>query len=313
MIARFCAELDRVGFGSDRLGVAVSGGPDSLALLMLAHAAFGDRVVAATVDHGLRAESAGEAAMVADLCARIGVPHTVLKIEVPQGNLQHQARHARYRALDDWMNDSGLKAVMTAHHADDQAETFMMRLNRGSGLAGLSGIRAIRPIPSGSGTLIRPLLGWRKKELEAIVRDCGIKPVLDPSNTDDRFDRTRIRKALAEADWLDVDALARSTSLLAEAEALLLEFVDQEWSAQVTVEDSGIRYLPGREKPDELHVRIIDRAIRQLGGEARLSQIATLLQALKRGEGGNIAGVLVRAKKGVWVFSPEPPRNQDAA
>ncbi|TNE55325.1 MAG: tRNA lysidine(34) synthetase TilS [Sphingomonadales bacterium] len=294
------------------MGVAVSGGPDSLALLLLAHAANPDRVAAATVDHGLRAESAGEAAMVAELCARIGVPHTVLKIEVPHGNLQHEARHARYNALGEWMNDHRLEAVMTAHHADDQAETFLMRLNRGSGLAGLSGIRAVRTIPGGTGTLVRPLLGWRKAELEAIVRGCGIKPVLDPSNTDDRFDRARIRKALAEADWLDVAAVARSASLLAEAEALLLEFVDQEWSAQVAMEDSAIRYLPGQERSDELHVRIIDRAIRQLGGEARLSQIATLLQALKRGESGNIAGVLVRAKKGEWVFSPEPPRNQGA-
>jgi tRNA(Ile)-lysidine synthase len=142
--------------------VAVSGGPDSLALLLLAHAAMPGLVEAATVDHGLRSESADEAAFVAEICGKLGVPHATLKVTVGAGNLQAEARAARYAALAGWMAERGLAALATAHHADDQAETLILRLNRGSGVAGLAGVRARGLVPGTRLPLLRPLLGWRR-------------------------------------------------------------------------------------------------------------------------------------------------------
>ncbi|MEC7398775.1 MAG: tRNA lysidine(34) synthetase TilS, partial [Pseudomonadota bacterium] len=118
----------------------MSGGPDSLALLLLAQAAFPGMVEAATVDHGLRSESADEARFVAGLCRDRGIPHEILTCAVEAGNMQDRARSARYAALDQWAKEHAIAAIATAHHADDQAETLLMRLNRGSGLSGLSGI-----------------------------------------------------------------------------------------------------------------------------------------------------------------------------
>ena len=124
-----------------RLGLAVSGGPDSCALLLLAATALPGRIAAATVDHGLRAESAAEAQFVADLCALLKVDHAVLAVSVGQGNVQAEARIARYRALAGWAKQTGLAALASAHHADDQAETLLLRLRRASGVAGLAGVR----------------------------------------------------------------------------------------------------------------------------------------------------------------------------
>ncbi|MEO7247763.1 MAG: tRNA lysidine(34) synthetase TilS, partial [Novosphingobium sp.] len=162
----------------------MSGGPDSLALLLLAHELMPDRIAAATVDHGLRAESAAEADMVAQVCANMGVPHEILRVAVAGGNVQAEARAARYAALAEWLDRKELAALVTAHHADDQAETLIMRLNRGSGVAGLAGTRAVGRVP-GSGektmqALLRPLLGWRKAELAGIVGTAGLVAAQDP-------------------------------------------------------------------------------------------------------------------------------------
>lgn len=309
LIARFRAELERLRAESGRLGVAVSGGPDSLALLLLAQTTMPGRVAAATVDHGLRPESAQEAAFVASLCQGLGVPHKVLEVDVPSGNLQANARAARYGALGMWLDTEGLTAIATAHHADDQAETFLMRLNRGSGLSGLAGIRADTVIADHGGRLIRPLLGWRKVELEELVRACGIEPVHDPSNANEDFDRVRIRKALAEADWLDISAIAQSASHLQELDAELAEVAQREWDACVTFVGDQIIYRPGMDGLRMTRQRILTRAIAELGGEMpRGSQVAALLDALEQGEGGNLAGVLAKSGKERWVLRREPPR-----
>src|SRR5215210_1597701 len=181
LVARFAADLDALVAPRSKVGVAVSGGPDSLALLLLAAAARPGLVEAATVDHALRPESRAEAEMVAALCERIAVPHEILTLEWPQApdrNLQARAREARYHALGNWALKRGLAVVATAHHLDDQAETLLMRLARGAGVGGLGATRASRPLVEDV-RLVRPLLGWRKAELIALVAEAGLKPVDD--------------------------------------------------------------------------------------------------------------------------------------
>ncbi len=289
------------------MGIAVSGGADSLALLLLAHTARPGEIEAATVDHGLRPEAAEEAQHVGRICAELGVPHTILTVEVPPGNVQSEARQARYAALAQWMGQRGLGLLASAHHADDQAETLLMRLMRGSGLAGLAGVRAKGTVPGSPYRLIRPLLRWRKLELEALVRDAGFEAVQDPSNSDDRFDRARLRKALAGANWIDPVAIAQSASHLADAEEALQWAARAEWDANVRREEDGtLAYRPTA--PRAIRLIVLGRSLRELGGEPRGGAVADLLDALEAGQGGNLAGVLARVESGEWVLRREPPR-----
>ncbi len=177
-------------------GVAVSGGSDSLAMLLLLHEK-GWSLEAATVDHGLRPEAVEEAAYVAEVCAGLGVPHATLTVDVSRvtGNLQDQARRARYAALRGWAVERGLGHVALGHTMDDQAETFLMRLARGAGIDGLSGMQSHRI--DGKLTWLRPFLSTRREELQDYLRMREVKWVEDPSNADEGFDRIKARKALA--------------------------------------------------------------------------------------------------------------------
>lgn len=220
-VERFRADLARLCDPvTTRLLVAVSGGGDSLALLLLAHAALGDRVEAATVDHGLRPAARAEAAFVAGVCRGLNVPHATLTAPLPArvgrtANVSARARALRYRLLDEHAEATRCTHIATGHHADDQLETMVMRLNRGAGVAGLAGIRAK------TASLVRPLLGWRRTELATLVAAAGLTSVIDPGNTDDRYDRARLRKALADADWIDPDRWQRSAAAIGEAEDAL--------------------------------------------------------------------------------------------
>lgn len=307
LTARFTADLAALWSGTGRLGLAVSGGPDSLALLLLARAALPDRIAAATVDHGLRPEAAQEADMVAQVCASLNVPHQTLRVEVSLGNVQSQARAARYAALAEWMEAEGLEALATAHHADDQAETLLLRLNRGSGASGLAGVRARGLVPNTRLPLVRPLLGWRRSELAGIVSTAGIDAAQDPSNLDDRFDRVRIRKALAGAEWLDVPALAQSASNLADADAALEWAAAREWSEAVTKGPMGLTYRPAA--PRAIALRVLTRLVTELGGEApRGSAVARLFDSLVARQPASIGNLVARAMPDGWSFTKAPKR-----
>lgn len=307
LVGRFAAGIARLRFGGRRLGLAVSGGPDSMAMLLLAEAAIPGHFEVAAVDHGLRPEAADECAMVAQLCAALGVRCEVLQVTVGPGNVQQMARRARYSALAEWAGRQGLSAICTAHHADDQAETLLMRLNRGSGVSGLAGVREAGSIGGHSKLpVLRPVLSFRRADLRTVVERAGIIPATDPSNADARFDRVRIRQALADADWIDPVALAASASHLADAEEALAAFAAQLWSAAVSHERGVLRMQPPALR--EMRLRLAGRAIRELGREPRGSDLARIVDRLDRGEGGNVAGVLVTVEGNDWVFRPEPPR-----
>jgi tRNA(Ile)-lysidine synthase len=240
--------------------------------------------------------------MVARVCAELGVPHTTLAVAVPPGNLQASARAARYGALSDWTKDRHLDAIATAHHADDQTETLLMRLARGSGVAGLAGIRARGIVPGTSLPLLRPLLGWRRHELADVCAAAGLAPVEDPSNADERFDRARMRKHLAGAAWIDPAAWAASAAHLAEADEALEWAARREWDDRVEREGDGFRYRPSA--PRAVRLRVLARIVGTLGGNPRGGEVARLEAA---GE-GSLAGVLARRTADGWLFEPEPPR-----
>jgi len=252
LVERFRNDLDALSAPGDRLGIAVSGGPDSLALLVLAAAARPGEVEAATVDHGLRPGSHAEAEMVAGVCATLDVPHVTLTVawaSPPATAIQEKARDERYRLLSGWLDERNLSALATAHHADDQAETLLMRLNRGSGVRGLAAMRPKALIPGSSKPLLRPLLGWRHAELEALCQSSGLTPVADPSNRDAQFERVRVRQALADAEWLDATGLARSAANLAAADEALEWAASAEWDRAAVPTDQDIVYRPSGAPP----------------------------------------------------------------
>lgn len=307
LTARFAADLAPLWAGEGALGLAVSGGPDSLALLLLANAALPGRVAAATVDHGLRPANAEEAAMVAALCVRLGVPHATLPVTLAEGNVQAEARAARYAALAEWMDRQGCTALATAHHADDQAETLLLRLNRGSGVAGLAGVRARGMVPGTRLPLVRPLLGWRRSELADVVVAAGLIAADDPSNRDDRFDRARLRKAMAGADWLDVPALAASASHLADADAALDWAAVREWQEGVTRAPLGLVYRP--QAPRAIALRVLARIVTELDGTVpRGSAVVRLFDSLVARQPASIGNLVARPLPEGWSFSKAPAR-----
>ncbi|MEL7445743.1 MAG: tRNA lysidine(34) synthetase TilS [Pseudomonadota bacterium] len=319
LIADFSEAVERLWpteFREGRLGLAVSGGPDSLALLLIANAAMTGEIAVASVDHGLRAEAAGEVALVEKVCRGLGVPFTALSVTVEPGNLQAQAREARYDALGAWAIAEGLGAVATAHHADDQAETLLMRLARGSGLSGLAGVRSHGVFPGTHLPLIRPLLDKRKSVLQSVVDRAGIQAVQDPSNHDDRFDRVRVRKHLADHDWLGVENLAESAGHLAEAWRAIEWFAQEDWETQVFREDDGFKYYAN--VPRVVAIETICRAVADIGRSVSRGDAGRAFDRLWREQNASLGGVLVtpgveRVEKAgvtmrVWRFAPEPPR-----
>ena len=306
--------------------LAVSGGPDSTALLYLAaeHAkrAGGPSLFAATVDHGLRPESAGEAAQVGALAARLGVAHVTLTWEgaKPATRLQERAREARYALLIAHAKDIGAEAIVTAHHLDDQAETVLMRLARGSGVAGLAGIPA--ESERGGMKILRPLLDVTKAELIAVCEDAGLAYFSDPSNHNEQFFRARLRKILAE-EGLNASALARLARRAEQVEAAL---VSQTAAAEARL---GLIATGACEanlllaEPTEIVQRLLTAAIARVGkrdaGRIGLEKIETLAAGLRQAWGAgkrfsaNVAGArLCCDAKGSVSVEPEPARRRPA-
>jgi tRNA(Ile)-lysidine synthase len=280
--------------GSRRALLAVSGGPDSTALLVLAHRwrkarRDGPVLVAATVDHRLRPDSRREAADVAKFAKPLGIDHHILvwSGRKPSRGLQEAARDARYGLLTGLAEKIHADAIVTAHTLDDQAETFLMRLAHGSGLAGLGGIRPKRM--RGSVALLRPLLAVPKSRLVAMLRKAKIPYANDKSNTDKRFLRPRLRdlRAGLAAEGLDPERLASVARRLARADEAIESIVDEvqagvaggAWPKSGRLEFSLAAYF---RVPDEIAIRLLGRAIAQAGdeGPVELGKLETLYRAL---------------------------------
>lgn len=266
--------------------LAVSGGPDSTAL-MHASSRFGATVYVATVDHGLRPDSANEAASVGEAAARLGLPHRVLRWAAPRSSsaIQAAARDARYALLAEHARALGADAVLTGHTADDQAETVLMRLIAGSGPSGLAGMRRERALGEGV-RLVRPFLNLPKSDLVAYCEEHGLPFVRDPSNANDRFARVRLRRLMPKlaAEGLSPLRLQRLAARLARDEDALQH-------ESVRLLDSARRPSPSGEPsldgptlasaPEALALRALDIAITDIA--SGLSQpVPSRLERLER-------------------------------
>ena len=304
------------------VGVAVSGGGDSLALLLLLRAT-GRAVAAVTVDHGLREGSAAEAEAVAALCAGRGIPHAIRRWEgwEGRGNLQDQARQARRRLIADWAAGRGIGAVALGHTLEDQAETVVMRLARGSGVDGLSGMR---PVTEACGILwLRPLLSVRRETLRAWLRAEGVAWADDPSNDDERFDRIRARRALPAlaALGLGPERLAATARAMGRARAAL-ERATAELAA-ACLDDGGAGDLvldptPFGAGSEEVRLRLLSGALAWVSGAPYRPRLVRLEAALAAVEGGRIGhgatlhGCVMRARGGRIAIRRELARMADA-
>ncbi|MGR6328929.1 tRNA lysidine(34) synthetase TilS [Sphingomonas sp. XXL09] len=296
--------------------LAVSGGPDSMAMLTLAAAAgLAGGIAVASVDHRLRPEAAAEAAMVADHCATLGIAHATLvpHSAISGASLQAAARTARYGLLTGHAKAIGAEALATAHHVDDQAETFLMRAARGSGLSGLAGVRPRTVIDDV--TVVRPLLEWRRAELRAIVRRQDVPFIDDPANHDPAHDRTRFRRLLDANEWLGPPQLARAAAALGEADGDVRAIVDWLWSERASVSGATVRVRVAG-LPRELTRRLARRAITAVIDSARLvapkwseaANVEALLDSLAAGKRATQAGVAATPAGEEWRFRPAPAR-----
>lgn len=288
-----------------RAVLAVSGGSDSMALMVLAArwlqsglAPAGLTLEVATVDHGLRTGSAREAEWVAQRARALGFSHTTLVWggDKPGSALQARAREARYALLVAHAravkSEASTAAVVTAHTADDQAETLLMRLGRGSGLDGLAGMAPSRPLlPDGSVRLVRPLLGLSKAYLAATLEEAGGTWLDDPSNERLDFERVRLRAAQDHLSALGLsnDKLALSAERLTRARDALERVADARLAA--LADDHGgvfasLDRAAWEAEPEDIRVRLLARLLGAFGGNAKpaqLSQVEAAVAALARG------------------------------
>ena len=288
--------------GLRRVVLAVSGGSDSMALMILfarwmksGRVPEGLVVEVATVDHGLRVESAREADWVAERARALGFRHTTLVWSgtKPKTGVQEEARAARYALLAAHAQAGPQpSAVVTAHTADDQAETLLMRLGRGSGLDGLAGMAPERPLmPDGSVMLVRPLLGLSKVALRGMLTRAGGTWIEDPSNECVDFERVRLRAADAhiEALGLSNSKLALSARRLFRARQALDTLAQEKLTQIVDLHDGSYASLPSgawAAEPAEIRVRLLVRLLDAFGGLARpaqLSQVEALEAVLCEG------------------------------
>lgn len=318
---------------SPALVLAVSGGPDSIALMWLATRwrktlKKGPRLVAVTVDHGLRKEAAREARDVKKLAAALDIEHRTLKWrgDKPKTGLPSAAREARYHLLARAAKSCGASHILTAHTRDDQAETVIMRLSRGSGIAGLAAMA--RETDRNGVVLARPFLDVPKVRLVATLERAGIAFADDPTNHDPRYTRPRLRAlmpALA-AEGANARSLSRLAARLARANEALDVMADgaERYLASIGGggPNAGFDLAAFAGLSAEIRVRLLMRAINRVGheGSAELGKVEALTEAIDRAVSGKksatggvrlkqtLAGAVISVAKGRIHIVPAPPR-----
>jgi tRNA(Ile)-lysidine synthase len=281
--------------GAKAIGLAVSGGADSLALMLLAARwRDGDReappLFVYSVDHGLRPEAAEEVAFVLAEAGKLGLTARGLRWvgAKPGTGVQEAARAARYRLIGEAMQHDGADLLATAHHLHDQAETVLMRLAHGSGLAGLKGMAPLAVVEGVA--VARPLLGVAREALADVVSEAGLTPVADPSNTDRHYERVRWREALPLLAELGLDAgrLALLAARAGEAHEAIVLFAATSIAEHVRSLAGGVA-IPARvlvELPRAVLVEVLGSLLEQVGGDGKRRQLAQIeLLALRLQDG----------------------------
>lgn len=317
------------------LVLAVSGGPDSTALMVLA-ARWRDslkmkpKLIAVTVDHGLRKESKTEAAAVARLARELDIAHRTSRWtgRKPKTGLQEAARLTRYRLLGRAARKAGGTHILTAHTLDDQSETVLIRMSRGSGLSGLGAMQRISVAPQNEELfVVRPLLEIPKARLIATLNAAGISYADDPSNRDPRFTRARLRglmHLLAE-EGLDAPQLARLAHRLKRADVAIEKaveravtelFVELPGAPAIAIESRRFADLPA-----EVALRLLGRAVARVGdeGPVELGKLEALKTALDEAQNSpknrfrrTLAGAIVTLKDPQILVERAPPRRRKA-
>lgn len=312
--------------------VAVSGGPDSMALLRLiagwAQDAAHPPIHAATVDHGLRPGSRAEAETVALWADALAVPHKILTWagEKPTTRIQERARMARYALLEDYASAIGADVLMTAHHADDQVETVLFRLLRGSNIGGLAGMSTV--VRRGDLVHARPLLSWSKADLVAFCDGEGQPYFRDPSNDDPRYARTRMRHLSTRlaAEGFGRDSVLRFARRLARAEAALADAAETA-RGKLEASRTPASFAVGRGAllglADEIVLRILLSEMTRIGGARRVPRLeraeallTRLLPALRGGGetfAATLGGTRIRLDSERLTIDAEKPRRAPAA
>lgn len=291
-----------------RLAVAVSGGSDSLALALLAGRwarERGGEAVGLTVDHGLRPEAAGEAVQVAAWLAQRGIAHHTLHWvgDKPATGIQAAARTARYALLRQWCAENGVLHLLLAHHAEDQAETLLLRLARGSGVDGLSAMAAISATPEVR--LLRPLLGVRRGRLAVTLEGWGQAWLEDPSNVSQRYQRVRLRSMMPSlaVEGLSAERLAATAHHLGRARQALAAATNQVLAEAVALHPAGFAWLdcaPLKEVAEDVSLRAIAQLCRTVGG----ASYPPRLERLQRLHGELMTGLLGKRTFAGCVLAP---------
>jgi tRNA(Ile)-lysidine synthase len=230
----------------------------------------------------------------------------------PDANRQAVSREARYYRLGTWALDLGVEFLATAHHLDDQAETLMMRLHRGAGVGGLAGVRIRRLLMKRherSVDLVRPVLFWRRRDLQAVIDACGIESIDDPSNHDPRYDRTHARAFLdASPEWPDRERMAESARYLGEADRAL-EWTTRYFFRERNGWDGEAYNLRVTDLPPELQRRVVLETIAMMvDREPEGRTLTRALDELRKGAVVTLCEVVVRPSEGLWHFEWAPPR-----
>ena len=308
--------FQKYGVDEKVIAVAVSGGADSLALVLQLQKT-GKKIVAITVDHGLRGESAQEAEYVAEIMAKNHIEHHILKWEgkKPETGIEEAARQARYKLMVEFCKSRQIKVLAVGHHLRDQAETFLLRLQRGSGVFGLS---CMQPVVNCEGIkIIRPQLNKTPEQLKTFLTEKKVDWIEDPMNQDEDFVRVKIRKFLPKLAHIGIDEkkLYETAFVLSKTRAFLQRLVDDfiknnvRWWSDVVV---GVSWTKIKNLDEEVAMPVLGQLLQKVGRTQYSPEAAELARVLA--QGNNFRGCtlgkceLFIAAKRLWIV-PQDEKN----